>query len=412
MEFFTVVTPDEAKKLVSEKWKLFPRIVKQPVLASLGRILAEEVIALEDVPGFAKSTVDGYAVKAANTFGASESLPAYLELAGRIEMGTSSKCYTLEEDQLIKVPTGGMLPAGADAVVMIEQTEEVSQQLVAVLKSVAPGENVILSGEDVSKGARILPAGRQLKAVDIGALAAVGKTEVNVWEPVKVGIISTGDEIVSPDEQLFLGQVRDINSFTLAGFVQEAGGIANLYGIVPDEYELLKNTIVKALAENDLVLVSGGSSVGVRDYTSGILEELGDPGIIFHGVSIKPGKPTLAAVANGKLIFGLPGHPASAITAYHLLVDQLIRYGSYQEDPILEEKKKIKAKLAKGVASTAGRKDYIPVTLVEADGAWVATPLLGKSGLILPIVKSDGYLVIPLHCGGLEPGQEVVVTIW
>ncbi|MBS4024430.1 MAG: molybdopterin molybdenumtransferase MoeA [Clostridia bacterium] len=411
MDFFTVITPDDAKKIIAANWSCRRQVVIKALLDCLGMTLAKEVVAMEDVPGFAKSTVDGYGVIARNTFGASESLPAYLELSRQVEMG---KPYAGEllEGQGVKVPTGGMLPLGADAVVMFEQTEGMGEDLLAVLKSVAPGENVILEGEDAAAGAIILPEGHLLKPVDLGILAAVGQTKVAVWEPVRVGIISTGDEIVPPETPTGMGQVKDINSYALFGFIREAGGQAKQYGIIPDDYQLLKETIEKSVEENHITLVSGGSSVGTRDFTWRILDELGEPGILFHGISIKPGKPTLAAVAGGKLIFGLPGHPASALTAFQLLVADLVKWGGYQTCPLMEEKNKIKARLTKGVASATGRKDYIPVTLTKEGEEWVAAPLLGKSGLILPIVKSDGYLVIPLHSGGLEPGEEVSITIW
>jgi molybdopterin molybdotransferase len=411
MDFFTVITPDEAKKTIAANWNCRRQVITKPILECLGMILAEEVTALESVPGFAKATVDGYGVIARNTFGASESLPAYLEISGQVEMGEP---YTgkLLEGQGVKVPTGGMLPPGADAVVMFEQTEEMGETLLAVLKSVAPGENVILKGEDAARGAVVLPKGHLLKPVDLGILAAVGQTKVAVWEPVRVGIISTGDEIVPPEQPAGLGQVKDINSYTLSGFVQEAGGQARLYGIIADNYELLKKTIQKSVLENHITLVSGGSSVGTKDFTWRILDELGEPGILFHGISIKPGKPTLAAVAGEKLIFGLPGHPASALTAYHLLAAELVKWGGYFNHPLAEAKNKIKAQLTKGIASATGRKDYIPVLLTKDGEDWLAAPLLGKSGLILPLVKSDGYLVIPLHSGGLEPGDVVSVTIW
>lgn len=411
MEFFSVITPDEAKKIIANSWHCQRSSIDKPVLDSLGMVLAKDIKSAESVPGFSKSTVDGYAVLAKNTFGASESLPAYLELAGQVEMGKPFG-DEISEGKAIKVPTGGMLPPGADAVVMLEQTEEFSDSLLTVLKSVAPGENVILAGEDVELGSIVLAEGHRLKPVDIGLLAAIGETVVAVWEPVKVGIISTGDEIVPPNAPVQLGQVKDINSYTLAGFVKDLGGQATLYGIIPDDYLLLKEAIEKSVAENHITLVSGGSSVGTRDFTWRILEQLGEPGILFHGISVKPGKPTLAAVAGDKLVFGLPGHPASALTAFNLLVADLVSWGEYISWPLQEEKNKVVAKLSKGIASATGRKDYIPVTVENVAGQWLATPLLGKSGLILPIVKSDGYLVIPLHSGGLEPGEQVAVTLW
>lgn len=411
MEFFKVISPDEAKKIITVSWQYQLKTVKKKITECLGMILATDIISGENVPNFTKSTVDGYAVKASDTFGASDSLPAYLQLTGQVEMG---KEFTdkLQGGQAVKVPTGGMLPKGADAVVMIEQAEEINENLVAVMKSVAPRENVIVAGEDVAEKTVILSKGRRIKAVDLGLLAAVGQVEVEVQEPVKVGIISTGDEIVNPAIPVELGQIKDINSYTLAGFIKEAGGIPTLYGIIPDQYHLLKETIEKSVAENHITLVSGGSSVGTRDFTGKILSELGEPGLLFHGVSIKPGKPTLAAVAEDKLIFGLPGHPASALTSFRLLVEELISWGHYVNDPLLEAKNQIKAKLIKGVASTAGRKDYIPVTITKNDDGWLANPVLGKSGLILPLIKSDGYLVIPLHSGGLELGETVTITLW
>ncbi|MGF7184260.1 molybdopterin molybdotransferase [Desulfitispora alkaliphila] len=414
MEFFRVVSPGEAKDIIAKVWKNDSGTEELPVAEAVGRKTSENIYSKEVVPCFDKSTVDGFAVKSQDTFGASESLPACLNVVGQVEMGTSYS-EEIKVGESVKVATGGMLPPGADAVVMVEQTEMLDDTTVAINKAVAPGENVISRGEDIAEGDLVIDVGHVLRPQDLGLLAGVGHHKIKVQEKMPVGIISTGDEVVPPEQQVKPGQVKDINTYTLMGSVMAAGGEAHSYGIIADDYSELKKAVELSVANNHLTLISGGSSVGTRDLTWRVLEEISaeQSGILFHGVSIKPGKPILAAqCGGGKLVFGLPGHPASAMIGFQLLVEPLIRKGGYSEDYFPVERT-VNAKLTKALASTPGRKDYVRVKLeLDSSGQWLAHPVLGKSGLISPMVRADGMCVIPLMAEGIDVGTEVVVTLF
>ncbi|MBO8137093.1 MAG: molybdopterin molybdenumtransferase MoeA [Desulfotomaculum sp.] len=407
MDLFNVITVADAKKKLSAYIESrTPETV--PLLSALGRVLAADVKACEDVPGFHRSTMDGYAVKAQNTFGASETLPAYLDVVGQVQMGASPG-GKIKDGEAWAISTGGMLPEGADAVVMVEYTEKLDDKTIGVIKPAAPGENVVRKAEDVPAGAVVLKAGHLIRPQDLGILAAAGVTGVPVLPRYKVGIVSTGDELVEPADVPGPGQVRDINSYTLYGLVQQAGGIPNLYGIAKDNFDVLKEKMSKALVENDIVLVSGGSSVGTRDVSAGVINELGQPGVLFHGINIKPGKPTIGAVVNGKPVFGLPGHPVSAMVVYNLLVNPLVRWGSYQNEG---QNILVRAKITRNMRSAAGREDFLRVRVYVDKGELYAEPVLGKSGLISTMVKADGIARIPESREGVEVGEYVEVQLF
>ncbi|MBM7855340.1 molybdopterin molybdotransferase [Desulfohalotomaculum tongense] len=407
MDLFNVLTVAESRELLNKNIRQKPFEVV-PLLSSLGRVLAVDITAREDVPGFHRSTMDGYAVKARDTFGASESLPAYLDVVGQVHMGKTPG-GELIEGQAWAIPTGGMLPAGADAVVMVEYTEELDERTIGVTRPVAPGENMVRRGEDVPAGGVVLTAGHRIRPQDLGILSAIGVTEVPVMPQVAVGIISTGDEVVNPETVPGPGQVRDINSYTLYGLVQQGGGIPKLYGVVEDNFNSLKETISAAINENDIVLVSGGSSVGVRDVSAKVINELGRPGVLFHGINIKPGKPTIGAVVDGKPVFGLPGHPVSAIVVYNLLVDPLVRWGSYSHT---SKEVFVRARVTRNMRSAAGREDFLRVRLYVRQGELYAEPVLGKSGLISTMVKADGIARIPEGKEGVEAGEYLEVKLF
>ena len=407
MDLFNVLTVNQAKEVLAKEINL-TKSETVPLLESLGRVLAEDVAAKEEVPGFHRSTMDGYAVKAEDTFGASEGLPAYLDVGGEVLMGREP-AGELISGQAWAIPTGGMLPAGADAVVMVEYTEPLDERTVGITRPAAPGENVVRRGEDVPAGGVVLTAGRRVRPQDLGILSAVGVSEVPVLPRLKVGIVSSGDEVIPPDAVPKPGQVRDINSYTLYGLVADGGGIPKMYGIVPDDFAALKAKLAEALAENDIVLVSGGSSVGARDNTAGVMNELGRPGILFHGINIKPGKPTIGAVVDGKPLFGLPGHPVSAMVVYDLLVDPLVRRGGYAN---AAKQAAARAKLTRNTRSAAGREDFIRVRLYTENGELFAEPVLGKSGLISTMVKADGIARIPEGREGVEAGEYVEVKLF
>lgn len=410
MELFKVVTIDEARKLIGDQAKIDCRSETVPLTGALNRRLAEAIVSPVDIPGFSRSIVDGFAVIARDTFGATEGLPAYLNLLGEVLMGAEAG-IKLSPGGAVKIATGGMLPPQADAVVMVEHTEEVDADTIAVVRPVAPGENVIRKGEDVAFGEMILPAGQILRPQDLGLLAGAGVTSVPVAVPLRVGIVSTGDEVVPPETEPGPGQIRDTNSYILHGLVTAAGGQAVIYGLVPDRFAELQAALAKALAENDIVLVSGGSSVGTRDMTAQVLETLGRPGVLFHGLSLRPGKPTIGAVIEGKPVFGLPGHPVSAMLACRMLVTPLVKHGRYlpEGEP---EGYPLSARLGRSLASGSGRDDYVRVRLEWENGELIAHPILGKSGLLSTMVKAQGLVRIPLDREGIQAGEIVPVYLF
>jgi len=408
-ELFKALTVEEARLTLARYLPAKKPGTKVSLLDSLGRVLAVEVRATEDVPGFDRSTVDGYAVRAKDTYGASESLPAYADIGGEVVMGRVPQ-GRVGAGQAWHIATGGMLPPGADAVVMVEYTEELDRDSILINRPVAPGENVIRRGEDIAAGEIALPAGHRIRPQDLGMLSSIGVTQVEVMPPYRVGIISTGDELVAPSEFPAPGQVRDINSYTLSGAVGACGGEARFYGIVRDNFEELRNVLERVIAENDIVLLSGGSSVGTRDVAFKVINTMGTPGVLFHGISIKPGKPTIGAVIEDKPVFGLPGHPASALVVFDLLVAPLICSGGYhicKKDVFTEYP--LQAEIVRNLHSAAGREDFIRVRLFLRDGRLFADPVLGKSGLISTMVKADGLAYIPAGKEGVEAGETVRV---
>ncbi|RJR34791.1 MAG: molybdopterin molybdenumtransferase MoeA [Deltaproteobacteria bacterium] len=408
MELFKAVSVREAREMLgSYSGKGQPR-EEVPLLESLGRRLAEDIRAVDNVPGFDRSTMDGFAVRAQDTYGASDGLPAYLEIAGEVLMGREAEGGTAA-GRAWRIATGGMLPPGADAVVMVEYTEELDGLNIGVTRPVAPGENVIRRGEDVAADTVILRAGHCIRPQDLGLLAAAGVSRAAVFSPARVAIISTGDELVAPDAAPRPGQVRDINTYTLYGAVVAAGGRPGLYGIVRDDFAELKSVLERALDENDMALVSGGSSVGARDVAAGVINTLGKPGVLFHGIAVKPGKPTVGAVVGSKPVFGLPGHPASALVVFELLVAPLLRAGRYPQN---ELEFPLRARLTRNVRSAAGREDYVRVRLGVRDGELVAEPVPGKSGLITTVAYADGLARIPAGKEGVEAGEAVAVKLF
>ena len=373
-----------------------------------GRVLAQDVIATENLPGFNRSTVDGFAVRSKDTFGAKETLPAYLSVKGEVLMGETPQ-FSLLPGECAKISTGGMLPEGADAVVMVENTNQVSEDLVEVLKPVSPWENVILEDEDVKRGEVVLKSGRILRPQDIGALAGLGVSKVKVRRKPRVSVIVTGDEIIPVEKSPKPGEVRDINSYTLRGLLKDVSAEVLNYGIVKDEYNELKSIVKEAFSNSDVVLISGGTSAGTRDMTAEIIETLGDPGILFHGVRIKPGKPLIAAVCQNKPVFGLPGHPVAVYITYKFFVEPVIlRLLNATPKEITP---KVKAILTRTITSQPGRRDFVRVSLEKKEGNLYASPLLSKSGLITSLVKADGLIIVPEDIPGLEKGEEVEVEL-
>ncbi|MDH7485678.1 MAG: molybdopterin-binding protein [Anaerolineae bacterium] len=407
-ELLDLCPPDEAWRIFREHFDPQVAAERLPVREALGRVLAEDLSAPHDLPTFPRCAMDGYAVRAADTYGASPGLPAYLDVVGEVLMGEAP---TLEIGlgQCALVHTGCMLPSGADAVVMVEVTQPVDERSIEVLKPVAEGENVIQVGEDVRRGDAVLPAGHRLRPQDLGGLLALGITAVSVARRPRVAILSQGDELVEPEQEPRPGQVRDINSATLAALVEQAGGIPLRRGIVGDDLEALRQAAEAALTQADVLVMSAGSSVSARDMTAQVINGLGQPGVLVHGVSVRPGKPTILAVCDGKPVFGLPGNPVSAVNAFRLFVTPAIHLlqGGQPSPP-----RAVPARLARNVASATGRQDHVPVRLEERDGETWAVPIFGKSNLIYTLIRADGELIVPLDSGGMAEGEMVTVFLY
>jgi len=380
-----------------------------PLGSAGGRILAETVTADLDIPGFARSTMDGYALQGSATFGASESNPAYLEIVGSVAMGEQPDIQ-IGPGQAVRIATGGMLPVGADAVVMIEHTEVLDDSTIEVYKSVAPGQYVVARGEDIAAGDRLLIRGQILRPQEAGLLAALGHEKVHVYRKPRVGIISTGDEVVPVTAVPGPGQIRDVNSTTLAAMTLAAGGEPRSYGIVHDSFDFLKSTCSRALAENDMILVSGGSSVGMRDFTIQAFDAQPDAEIMIHGVSISPGKPTILGRSGDKPMWGIPGHVTSAMVVFRVLVEPFVAHlGGF--DDRFRQRFTVSARLTRNLSSSQGRVDFVRVRLLEQDGLWHAEPVLGKSGLIQTMVKADGLVRIAAEAEGLDKDDTVAVEM-
>lgn len=406
-----VVTVEEAMRIFSENFEIPPlRKEEVHIEDALSRILAEDIISPEDLPNFPRSTVDGYAVSARDTFGATESLPACLNLSGEILMGEEPE-MALKKGEAVRIATGGMLPEGADAIVMFEHSSLIEDGMIEVVKAVAPGENVIQIGEDVEKGRVIIEKGQKIRPQDMGALGGIGITKVVVYQMPKVAIISTGDEIVPAERKPEIGQVRDINSYNLSGLVRLNGGIPLRKGIFKDKYEDIYAVVKESIEEADIIAITGGSSVGTRDVTERVINDLGRPGVLVHGVSLKPGKPMILGAVNNRPIFGLPGHPAASTICFEIFIKPVMKILRGERDRVATHRS-IKAKMIKNIASQPGREDHIRVAIEEKDGELWARPILGKSGLITTLVKASGIVVIPLNKLGIEVGEEVDIRVF
>jgi molybdopterin molybdotransferase len=410
-EFLHLISPSEALeimlKALPQSWAAGTEDISTS--EANGRVLAERVTAPHPLPPFPRSTVDGYAVQAKDTFGASGSLPAYLRLIGEILMGISP---TLEvrPGQTAQVHTGGAIPAGADAVVMLEDTQLIDGSEVEIHRAAGVGQNILLEGEDVQQGDVVLEPGTVLRPQEIGGLMALGMTSVSVAVSPRVGILSSGDEVVPPEMEPGPAQVRDINSHTLSAIIDRLGGKPILRGIVPDQHDALLDVVKQAHQEDDLIVITAGSSVSARDITGDVIQSLGEPGVLVHGISIKPGKPTILAIADDIPLIGLPGNPVSALVVGTLILAPLIRrfLGVQRVLPAPQ----VAARLSVNVVSQAGREDYLPVRLQESEEGTIAEPVFGRSNLIFTLVRADGLIQIPPDATGLSAGTEVLVTLF
>lgn len=405
--FLKVKTVDEVLEILGEIEPLPVEGLKLDLACR--HMLAEELRAPEPVPHFNRAVMDGYAVRARSTFGASETLPALLEICGEVTMGADTS-LTVEPGQAVAIPTGGMLPAGADAVVMVEYTQLLDAQTVEVTRAVAPGENVLKQGEDIAQGEVLLPRGWRLRPQDVGMLAALGINTVNVFRQPRVALLSTGDEIVPVSTAVLPpGKIRDVNRYSLAAEIQEMGAIVGFQAVVEDRLEALVAACREALADHDVVMLSGGSSVGMRDFTVRVLEGFEEAELLVHGVAIRPGKPTILARIGRKVFWGLPGQPVSALMVCRALVLPCLAVlqGMAEGCTILEVGHTRHGVLSSRLPSVHGRTDYVPVALVREGDGFLIRPLFGKSAMISVLGRADGYVIVPAHVEGLDAGSRV-----
>ncbi|MBE9540995.1 MAG: molybdopterin molybdotransferase MoeA [Proteobacteria bacterium] len=407
--FFKVKTAEDILKSLKDIKPLGTESV--PITGALNRVLAEDIISDEDLPGFQRSTMDGYALAAKDSFGASENLPTPLNIVGEVKMGEKPR-FTLHRGECAQISTGGMLPKGADAVVMVEYTQMVEDRVVEISRPVSPLENVILPDDDVKRGQVVLHKGSLLRPQDLGILAGLGISVVAVFIKPRAAIISTGEEIVDISQKPEAGQMRDVNSYTLGGLCIKSGAEPLYLGIIRDRFEDLTLFIQKGISQADVVLLSGGSSVGVKDFTLDAFLSLDGVEVVAHGVSISPGKPTIIARKENITLWGLPGHPVSAMIIFDVFLRYLFGRLSGLSNLMEYNNHPIEAELDRNIESATGREDYIRVKLSHVEGRWLATPILGKSGLISTMVEADGIVTIDMNTEGLYKGETVKVRLF
>lgn len=408
-EFLRVATPALVYDLLSS----FPRLGPEQVRLedAPGRVLYEDLYSPEDLPPGPRATMDGYAVRAEDTFGATDSLPAYFRLVGKVEMGEMPR-FGIQSGQAAAIPTGGFLPAGADAVVMVEHTIQAGPSEVEVCRPVTAGENVLAAGADVARGDLLLPRGRRIRVQDMGVLAGLGLCDLRVYRRPRVALASSGNEIVPADRKPAPGEIRDTNRYTVGALVRAAGADVVPLGIVPDQAEALREAIERGLDEADLVVISGGSSVGERDLVEQVVSGFSECRTLAHGVAVKPGQPTLLAAIRGKAFFGLPGHPVSAMVVAQVFLVSFLRY--LQGEALVQGLigRKVNAVLSTSIPSVQGTEEYVRVRLLEREGRLLAEPVFGRSSMLSTMSRSDGLVQVPLHAEGLAGGETVEVVLF
>ncbi len=408
-EFFNVLPPADALGVLLDHVEPLCEVETVPTWEALGRVTARPAVSPEDLPAFPRATMDGYSVRSADTFGATESLPAYLEVVGEVAMGVEPGA-ALGVGEAAVAYTGGMLADGADAVAMVENTQAVGGETIEVLRPVSPGENVSRVGEDVRAGEVVLDAGRAVRPQDIGGLMALGIESVAAARRPRAAIVSTGDELVGRGTEPGPGRIRDVNSYTISALVEKAGGAPLRMGLVADDFGRQRRAALDGLARADMLVFSAGSSVSARDLTVRVIASLGEPGVLVHGISFKPGKPTILAVVDGKPAIGLPGNPVSAAVVFEMIGAPVIH--ALLGRSAVPRLSSVRARLARDVPSETGRQDTVQVTLVEEDGGVAAEPVFGGSGLIYTMVRADGHFTVPADKGGLYAGEEVSVGLY
>lgn len=401
MDFFNVVTVERAKELILEKFKDFNfETEKVDILNANGRILSEDLYSSINVPEFNRSTVDGYAIISSDSHGATDSIPSILNIIGEVKMGEYTD-LEIKSGDAVYVPTGGMIPKGADGVIMIENIEKMDEDTLLLQKAISKGENIIFKGDDIKSGSIALKSGRILNPEAIGVMAALGVGNINGYEKPSFSIISTGDEIIDIDEELKLGKIRDINSYTLGSAIENIGGKVLSKSIIKDNYDDLKNEVSRTLDISDIVLISGGSSVGTRDFTYKVINSFEDSEVFVHGISIKPGKPTIIGKIKGKLVIGLPGHPVSSMIVFKALIEYFI-YEKLGVETIIPS---INAIVDHNFASSPGKTTYQMVNIKKENDKYYISPTFGKSGMISLLSNSNGFIIIDEYEEGINKGE-------
>lgn len=409
-DFLKLTSPEKALEFFLPMVSSISQTERISVFDAKGRINAKDVFSDVALPNFRKSTVDGYAVRAKDVAGASASLPAYLHCVGEIHMGEEAKLEIGPEECVI-IHTGGMMPNSATAVVMVEYSAQMNDNLVELQKSVAIGENVIQVGEDIQAGEIILPAQKRIESVDMGALLAMGVTEIDVLKKPKVSILTSGDEVRPPETKtLKLGEVRNINSIMIAKVAEEFGCETNIFPILPDNDEIFKASVKDAIKNSDLVMISAGSSASDKDMTARVINQLGEPGVVLHGLNIRPGKPTIFAKVNGVPVLGLPGNPVSAWVIHRVVVVPILEKLCGNSTP--KKWGTISAKLEINIPSISGRQDWVPIQLLKQEnGEFLARPLFGKSNLIFTLSRADGLFCVPATATGVSAGEIIEIHL-
>lgn len=408
MEFFNVLSVQEVNSIIdrlSKTYKIGTEIVD--LIDAIDRIVAKDYYSSVNLPEFNRSTVDGYAIICQEVMGASEAMPSFLQCVSEVDMGESTDLI-VKKGQAVYVPTGGMVPSGADGVIMIEYVQKLDEQTLLIHRPIAPGENITFVGDDLHEGELVATKGKKVTAYDIGLFAAIGIGKVQVFNKPRFAILSTGDEIIDMNEVQKLGQIREINGYALSALIKQLGGEVIKKVIVKDDFNKLKEELAHTIEQADIVLISGGSSVGTRDYTKQVIESFDDGKILVHGISIKPGKPTIIGQINNKLIFGLPGHPASALIVFNIFVKNYMQkilnrfINSFH----------VIATLDNNVHSSPGKETYQMVQLIRNEKEWKAIPLYGKSGMMTLLTRASGYIRISDEKEGLMKGEQVDIFLF
>jgi len=403
--FRELISLDEAKKRLFSAVKVIQKVEEIPLTEAYGRILAEDYYSEVDIPPFDRATMDGYAVKAEDTFGAEEDNPVELKVIGKVEAGEVPN-MEVRKGTAVEISTGAVIPKGANAVVMVEYTSRKNDSIL-IYKPVPPGANIMSAGSDIRAGELLVRKGTKLTAREIGVLASAGFDKVKVIMKPKIAVVSTGNELKSPGEKLEFGKIYDVNTYTICAGIIENGGEPIPLGIARDDESEIRSMILKGLELADMVILSGGTSAGVGDKIYRILGELGE--ILAHGIAVKPGKPTVLAIVDDKPVIGLPGYPTSALMIFELIVAPLIRLMAGLQK---EEYKSIKARIPIRYISAMGRREFLPVNIVKSEGGFVAYPFVDYSGAISTLAEADGFVEIPENKFILEENEEVEVRLF